>query len=224
LAQGWFHRTIEGVMGAKTKDLGGAIRRKVDFYVTPMEERVLREYLLRSRAREADLSVLGILRRQGIQVALTEDGGNLVVETAKAGPEQIAAIRAAKPLILAALHFEREHGQGWDHSALKADVEAIRGQTADCAEAGVALEECGEVMELIDGFLQELDEVGWKGLPDAIAKWVSRHPRMTELIHRINADREQVKEKGALGAAAREVFGDMARSRSKGVFDASAFE
>jgi len=202
--------------GKAGMDLFGFKKERVWFYLTDHEEVSVRTFVARMRAREVQLSILGLFRRKGVVLWLSDEG-KLKAKSSTNTPlsdETIATMKEHRELIVSALKAEEVQGETWDHSALKADVHALYQQVDGNYTAGIAKQECIELVEVLDAFLAELDEVGWLGLPDAVARYATRRPVMETLIRRINAERCMAMEGADLTKAVRETFKDSIKRRT----------
>lgn len=201
--------------GAKIKDPLGEKRVSVTLAATKSEFKLLRKMLANLRARRYELSILAMLRRSGVGLELDTDGVTVNVsnlaDDAGERDEQIAAIRAQKPLIVAALLAERFGGPTYDHSALAGGVLRTYQQAAKCHEAGIAPAACGELVGMLDEYLESMGELEYCTLPDAIALCVQRLPAMAAVIGRINAERAAGMEGVELAKATADAFGVSSR-------------
>lgn len=190
-------------------------RQNFTVFVTSSELKLLRGALANLRRRRYEVSILAVLRRSGVGLELDGDGVTVNVsnlaDDAGERDEQIAAIRAQKPLIVAALLAERFGGPTYDHSALAGGALRTYQQAAKCHEAGIAPEACGELVAMLDEYLESMGELEYCTLPDAIALYVQRLPAMAAVIGRINAERAAGMEGVELAKATADAFGVSAR-------------
>lgn len=210
-------------MSRPRTSIDGQERTKRYIYATDREFDVLQTFLARMRVRSLELNILGVLRRAEVEIWLDKDTNKLMVRGADA--DQMQAIRDNKELIISALEAEKKAGMElWDHTALCAGIEKCYRDTLGNLDNDVAPEECIQLIGLLDKFLGELDEVGYLGLPDAIARYARVHDMMAPLIQRINSERAQQLSGRDLFNAAHGVFRGKVAKESRGRIDLSAFQ
>lgn len=195
-------------------------RTKQVFYGTKEELAIVKVFVARMRAREVELSILGIMRRAGVEIDLDETREGLIVSGANAA--QVEQIRSNKAAIVTALKGEALAGKGYVHSALAAGITLTWTQIRGNQDYGVLPETCQEALNLLEGFVERIDALAYLSLDDATADYLkSIHPRLEELVARINVERAAMLEGKELFEAIKTVFNG--KIDSKKTFNPEAF-
>lgn len=190
-------------MARRRKDVLGDIRSKQWFYGTGRELRIVNAFLARARAREAEVSVLALMRGAGVAIELDPNGQDLLVEGYN--PTQLEQIKGNKELIISALRAEKFGGPTFYDSAVWGEILAFNREMGEAYDQISDPELRTRVRALdaqLTAFLEELDEVGYLSLPEAIAAWARRRPEMAGVLNRIKAEREGGKAPAVLDVEA----------------------